>query len=301
MNRHLILGILGLVVLLFATLLAPVVSPYPLDYQENIIILEKESGREILYSPHPPSGRHPFGTDPYGYDLLTQILHGLKYTLAVSIIVSFLRILAGGLVGIPLGVLYGRKRESLLLKGLVGIPVFLFLYFLLFRVSFNSPISVSRLVILEISLLTLFGAPGVVESLRSKSAAVMEREFIEASHSCGAGKGHLILRHVLPHLREDFLLRFITEILLVLSLLGQLAIFNIFVGPTVYTQDPPLFHSATHEIAGLVGQYRHYLTNSRWLIIFPLLTYLFILGTFSSLFKGLTSLLLKRMHAVKYI
>ena len=121
MNRHLILGILGLVVLLFATLLAPVVSPYPLDYQENIIILEKESGREILYSPHPPSGRHPFGTDPYGYDLLTQILHGLKYTLAVSIIVSFLRILAGGLVGIPLGVLYGRKRESLLLKGLVEI------------------------------------------------------------------------------------------------------------------------------------------------------------------------------------
>lgn len=207
----------------------------------------------MTHSPHPPSRGHPLGTDPYGYDLFAQILHGLRYTLLAAVSAAFLRVLAGSIIGIPLGLIYGRKRESLLVKGLIGIPPLLMIYFLLFRASFNPPISEGNLVVLEIILLSLFGVPAVADSLRGRSASLSEKEFIEAARSSGAGNIRIIFRHLLPHLPGDLFLRFLTEIILVLSLVGQLAIFNIFLGSTIYTQDPPLFHSSTNEIAGMVG------------------------------------------------
>ncbi|REE88959.1 binding-protein-dependent transport system inner membrane component [Paenibacillus taihuensis] len=91
----------------------------------------------------------------------------------------------------------------------------------------------------------------------------------------------IIRRHLFPHLMESFLILFVQEIVLILSLFGQLGIFNIFVGGTVLYPDEfdPIFASRTNEWSGLIGQARSSLYIYRWLLFIPLVTYIaYIIG-----------------------
>lgn len=68
--------------ILFA-LAAPLMAPWDFYDPENIImeLMVKSNGEEIMmrsYSPHPPSLRHPLGTDEFGYDYLTSLLYGVR-------------------------------------------------------------------------------------------------------------------------------------------------------------------------------------------------------------------------------
>ena len=59
-----------------------------------------------------------------------------------------------------------------------------------------------------------------------------------AAVALGAGRRRIATRHVLPLLREDLLLLFSGEVVLVLVLIGQLAVFDLFFGGTVQTSIP---------------------------------------------------------------
>lgn len=58
------------------------IAPYPVDHQE--LQVHGRDGK-LSFSPAPPTVTHPLGTDEWGYVILTPMLHGLKYTLMVSL------------------------------------------------------------------------------------------------------------------------------------------------------------------------------------------------------------------------
>ena len=74
-----------------------------------------------------------------------------------------------------------------------------------------------------------------------------------------------------PHLKETFIITFVNELMVVLNLLGVLGIFNVFLGGTEFTPSPPLFHSLSHEWAGLIGQARGRWFQAQWTLLVPLL------------------------------
>jgi peptide/nickel transport system permease protein len=56
----------------------------------------------------PPSWAHPFGTDDFGRDLFSRVLHGA----AVSFQVAFIAVGISGVAGVALGVLAGYLRAG---------------------------------------------------------------------------------------------------------------------------------------------------------------------------------------------
>jgi peptide/nickel transport system permease protein len=113
----------------------------------------------------------------------------------------------------------------------------------------------------------LFGLPRFASSFSLKIAETEKEPFVEAARSVGAGRVRLFFHHILPQHRETIALNFVGESIATLNLIGQLGIFDMYIGGTKTTPAPLLFHSQTHEWAGLVGSYRGKLFSSDWWLL----------------------------------
>ncbi|MDQ0246749.1 peptide/nickel transport system permease protein [Bacillus fengqiuensis] len=79
----------------------------------------------------------------------------------------------------------------------------------------------------------------------------------------------------------------ILEIVHTLTMMGQLALFNLFVGGTIYQLDSKLYISITKEWAGLIGQARPYLYwGETYMLLIPLCFLLFAVVSFHILGRG---------------
>jgi peptide/nickel transport system permease protein len=164
MNKVLTTGIILCTFFLLLALIGPLLAPYPVDYDEKILSVEGETPGEyeVLVAPHPPGPLHLFGTDPWGYDLLTLMLYGVRFTVFLSIGIALLRIIA-------------------------CIPIFLPIYFILYNVFLNPPISIFTYTLLQSLLLCILGIPAVYPVVREKIRITASLPFITAARSMGTG------------------------------------------------------------------------------------------------------------------
>lgn len=258
------IAILLTITLLLVAIFAQHITPYDLNFQEKMM--------------SSPNLSHWLGTDRWGYDLLTLLLFGLKYTLIIAVGGAFFRVLVSILIGLPMGL--WEKERLVKLPGLNAIPPFLIVYFFLYRITIDSSLPFDTLFVVQFIIITLVGLPNVLTQVSSSSREVLKEGFIEAAFSTGAGSFRVLFRHILPQLRERLLLVFISEVITILNLVGQLGIFEIFIGGTKKSLDPVMYHSKSHEIAGLIGQGRLNVDYNRWLLLAPLGFYLMVLSIF---------------------
>jgi peptide/nickel transport system permease protein len=281
-------GMVLLALLSVAAVLGPVLTADPSVSRTGVHYADTSRGRELQVPPLPPSPAHPFGTDTYGYDILTLILRGARYTLGMSAGVALLRVLLGLGLAMVMGPRGEGRSPTGLLAGLSSVPSFIIIYFVLYGINFNNPLGPLPLSLLQGALFLLFGLFGVVPVIQKRMAELEGRSFVEAARSCGAGRLRILGCHVLPHLKEPLVILFGHELMDVLVLMGKLGIFNMFVGGTLMTTYPVLYHSKSHEWAGLVGQYRSSLYgNDIWSLLFPLCGYLTLLLSYYLLSRGL--------------
>src|SRR5687768_8743197 len=66
------LGVIAVIYLI--AILAPLLAPYDPKTQLDIIALKNQ----------PPSPSHPFGTDPYGRDVLSRVIFGSRLSLGIA-------------------------------------------------------------------------------------------------------------------------------------------------------------------------------------------------------------------------
>jgi peptide/nickel transport system permease protein len=133
-------------------------------------------------------------------------------------------------------------------------------------------------------LVTVVGIPNLVPTLRSMIDVATRRPFVEAQVSIGADARHILRTTVLPTILRDLLIILAHEALIVSVIVGELAVFNIFVGGTTRTNDPVEYYSRSHEWAGMVGENRAEIFGGTVrLLIVPLVCYLVVLLTFTLL------------------
>lgn len=231
---------------------------------------------------------HLLGTDRWGHDILSKMLNGARYTFFVSLAIAGLRTLLGGLAGLYLGMRSSVPAWWLAIEDASSyLPAFLVVYFILLPLSMNSPLTIGYLVILLILLVTGLGIPPAASSIRKKTNEIKKMAFIEASKSLGARKSRILFKHIIPQLRNPIVVLFLTEVVAVLTLLGILGLFNLFVGGTeVQYDEDVIFLSITNDWAGLSGQARSNLQYNRWILFIPLTGMLFMISSFSLLAKG---------------
>jgi len=143
---------------------------------------------------HPPSGEYWLGTNDVGQDIWTHLLYGARTSLAVgcgaAALSAFLSALIGGLAamsgGVPDRVLM-RLADALLVIPPIIVAILAAAYF--------RPGAV-----LLVFLLSAVMWPGGARLVRSQALAVKERAHVAAARTFGAGRLHLLVRHIIPEL-----------------------------------------------------------------------------------------------------
>jgi ABC-type dipeptide/oligopeptide/nickel transport system permease subunit len=251
--------------------------------------IEYTNGK-LLAPPLPPfkSGDYPLGTNRWGYDLLTLILYGIRYTVLIALSVTLIKMVFGTIIGLYVGTL---KKTPGWIESFENswsyVPLFLVLYFFFVRINFNQNLESSNLIFYFVIITALVSMPSIISSVRKKSTEIYKMDFIDASHILGANRHRIVWKHIFPQLKESLLVMFILEIVHVITIMGQLSLLNIFIGGTIVQYDPIIYISKTKELAGLVGQARANIYGNTFILTIPLLCLLFTTLSFSVLANGL--------------
>ena len=272
MNKTLAAGLILMLLLILVSLLAGFLAPYGSNETDKL----RKTDNGYISSPFPPDRIHYFGTDKYGFDIFSVLLYGSRYTLVFCVFTSLLRVLFGTLAALAAGT--GKARFLSIFQAYSALPSLILVYFILVSISFNATLPPVSLALWQSLVIVLVGIPGSFTAMHGRILEIRDSEHVEVAQFCGAGGWYLIRRHILPFLAEPLLLAFSREMISVLVLIGQLGIFNTFIGGTIIQNDPPIYLTRSFEWAGVLGLNRHYIFSSYdWMLLFPLAAYFLLL------------------------
>ena len=185
------LGAAGAVIvlgMLLVALLAPVIAPY-------------DPVRNAFDRMHvPPSAAHWFGTDQFGRDVLSRLVHGARTALLVGLVASFLGASTGLLLGVASA--YFGGRFDLFFQRLMDI------------------LMAFPLIIMALAIVSIFGTgthnviaaiavpfvPRCARVVRASALAVRELPYIDAARACGFSHARIMLCHVAPNVVAPYLI-----------------------------------------------------------------------------------------------
>jgi len=173
-------GLVIFAALLAATILAGVIAPASPEAIDLDAALEG------------PSLRHPFGTDPFGRDVLSRIVHGARISLSVGFLARTISLLIGLFLGALAGY-FGGRLDSILMRLADITFAYPTLLLLIAIIAVVSPGMVSLFVTLGV-----VGWASVARLVRAEVMSVKEREFVQAARASGASHAVILLRHILP-------------------------------------------------------------------------------------------------------
>lgn len=249
------------------------------SYIPNKQLLYKH-GNLVGASPLTPAQYPLLGTNKQGDSVFFTLLKGAKFTIGIAFVVAALRMF----FSIILGVLYGNflmkvnRYVSKVIDAFHYLPINLLAYVLLSNVLMeNGMTEIFQYTWLaragfEVAILTFIALPTTTLLIGNETNLVLKEEFIEGVKIMGAGRIHIIRKHILPHLIPRFTTQFIQQIIQVLILLAHLGLLKLFFAGTHVAMDLGgiTYSSVSGEWSGLIGMNYQYLDLRPWLELAPL-------------------------------
>ena len=263
-NRSFTIGasLVGLVLLL--ALLAGVISPFdPL----------KGNFRARMMA---PSLQHWMGTDQFGRDILSRVLHGARISLQIGFMVAIITALAGGLIGASSG--YFRRLDGPLMRLM---DAFMAFPSIILAIAVSSVLGAS--VINVIFALAIAATPHTARIVRASVMVVREMEFVEAARALGAGHARILFRHIMANAMAPLMVR-ITYVFAV-AILNEAVLSFIGVGPP-----PP-----APTFGAIIANGRDFIVAAPWITVAPGLAILVSVLGLNLLGDGLRDVLDPRM------
>lgn len=184
------LGAIGagvIVAMGLAAFFAGLVSPYdPLDTDFGAML-------------GAPSAAHWLGTDAFGRDLLSRILHGSRTALLVGFAASFLGATLGALTGVTSA--YFGGRIDLAIQRVMDVVISFPIIILALSVVAILGGGTGNLIL----AITIPFIPRVAQVVRAVSLAVREMAYVEAARALGTGHLRIIFRHMFPNVMASYL------------------------------------------------------------------------------------------------
>ncbi|MBN9563078.1 MAG: ABC transporter permease [Alphaproteobacteria bacterium] len=195
-------GMVSLLVL--GLLLVFVLAAWPLQTALGI----DPNATDLLSRYEPPSALHWLGTDDAGRDELLRLMLGGQ----ISLLVGALATVAGGVLGIAIGLLagyFGGRADAFLMRftdGVIALPLLPLLIVLgavdLTKLGFSSEFAHSgaaafwRVVI----IIALFDWTSIARLVRAATLSVRERDYVRAARASGGRAGYVMRTHILPNI-----------------------------------------------------------------------------------------------------
>lgn len=162
-------------------LLAPLIAPFD----------PTAANAAALY--RPPGGPHLFGTDRFGLDVFSRVLHAARLDLVIAGASVGLAFALGTVLGALTGYLGGPADWALmrLLEVVQAFPT-LILAIAVLAAAGHSIVGV-------VAVIAVVGLPYYVRLVRGEVLALRASPLAEAARSTGATRGRIVLRHLLPN------------------------------------------------------------------------------------------------------
>lgn len=213
------------------------------------------------------------GTDVVGRDRLSRLVYGARYTLGIGAFILVARIL----VAVPLRLWAGWRggwagRLSLVLGSAFSALPTLVLIGMVLRQARGLIFANSAWFLVYCGTVAVVGAPRLMEHVRHRTREIALLPHIEAATAVGAGESRILRRHVLPLISSDLLVTLSAEMAWVLLLMGQLAVFGIYVGGSAVLADDFGVISVSEywpEWGMMMGASRSAILLRAWLPLMP--------------------------------
>jgi peptide/nickel transport system permease protein len=179
------LAIVALVI--FMAVAAPLIAPYNPDEQMF-------DGLTLEGAPMPPSAQFLLGTDTLGRDLFSRLLYGARTSLIIGLVANGIAVAIGLLIGILSGYMRGLVGNVLMrfTDLMMAFPA------LLLAIVLAALLRPSLWIVAMV--IALVNWVQVARIVYTETRGLVERDFILAERSLGAGHLRILFHHILPHL-----------------------------------------------------------------------------------------------------
>ena len=234
-----VIGLVVLILLILSALFSDILTPYEFDKINPINALR------------PPSLEHPMGTDAFGRDQLTRIMHGGK----VSLQVGMIRVLMGGTFGILMGAIagfFGGWIDEIVSRFIDIMLAFPSILLALAVVSVLGPDLYNLMIAVGISSI-----PAFARLVRSAVLSIKENDYIVAARSLGLTRARIVIVHIIPNIFASSLVFATLEV--ATAILAGASLNFLGMGAK-----PP-----TPEWGLLLAESRDFFRRAWWLATFP--------------------------------
>ena len=238
-------GLFVIVIMILAGMFADWVAPYdPLLIDYGAMLAK-------------PSAEHWFGTDTFGRDVLSRIIHGARTALLVGFLSSFAGSTLGAIVGVASAYFGGRidMIAQSLMDILLSFPVIVLALAVVAILGKNVAFGLDFNLIIAIAIPMI---PRVARVVRSSALAIREMAYIDAARTSGFSHTRIIFRHIVPNVTAPYLIMLTALVAQAILLEASLSFLGL--GVTEPTAAWGLMLSGTAD---------DFYQQAPWMIVFP--------------------------------
>lgn len=194
---------------------------------------------------------HILGTDHFGRDVLSRLLHGARISLIAAGMAALFSMLVGTVVGLVAGY-WGGRVDNLLMR---GVDVFLAFPLILLALSLASILGPSLQ-----NLILVMGLTGwmvYARTIRSAVLTLKDRDFVSAAVVLGSPVRRILVGHILPNVVAPVIVLFTFGFAQFIIMESALSFLGLGVPPPAPTW------------GRMLNDGRDYLTTAWWLTTFP--------------------------------
>lgn len=238
-NTNLKIGIFLLLIIVFAGLFAPFLTPYDPYFQDyNSILL-------------PPSFDHFFGTDNYGRDVFTRVLYGTRLDLQIGFYTTYVPLTYGLMIGAYAGY-FGGALDTAVMRLTDTAMAFPFLVLIIFILAILGPGIQNIYIAVFLVAWTMYARLARAEMLVEKN-----KDYIVAAQVLGFGTNRIILKHAMPNIITSSIIFSMFDFVLNILLVSGLSFLGLGVQPP------------TPEWGAMVAEGRDFIMNAWWISTLP--------------------------------
>lgn len=239
-----VFGLIIVVAVVVLAVAAPLIAPFNPDEQMF-------DGLTLEGAPMPPGGPFLLGTDTLGRDLFSRLLYGARTSLIIGLVANGIAVAIGLFIGIVAGYLRGLPSNILMrfTDLMMAFPA------LLLAIVLAALLKPSLWIVAMV--IALVNWVQVARIVYTETRGLVERDFIMAQRSLGAGHGRILFIHILPHLVPTAIVWGTLGIATTVLLEATLSFLGIGVQPPEPSWGNIIFESQS------------YFQAAPWLVFFP--------------------------------